>query len=123
MKTAIKFDWASRVDYKPDRKAAFHRQAKAHLRKLADLLDLAPGSYDLRSNEGGIAVSGEITLHTETMYVQVSQSCIGVGMGILIRRCKGRKDYTGGQNHWLALGSLDNLPSLATFIKKVEGIG
>jgi hypothetical protein len=35
------------------------------------------GDYDLRSNEAGLAVSGEITLHADRLYVQVSQSAMG----------------------------------------------
>ena len=43
----------------------------------------------------GTAVSGEITLHGDHLYVQVSQSALGSHSGILFRTCKGRKDYVG----------------------------
>jgi hypothetical protein len=88
------------------RKAAFHKEGKQFLKSLAKALALRPGSFDIRSNLGGIAVSGEVTLHHERLYVQLSESAIQPGVSILYRSCQGRKDYSGGQNHFCAIGSL-----------------
>src|SRR5271165_6273454 len=60
-----------------------------------------------------IAVSGEITLHHERLYVQVCQPATGSDSGILIRSCKGRADYTGGPNNFVPLSCLDNIEALA----------
>ncbi len=90
------------------RKEKYHRIARKQLHKLAQQLDLKPDDYDLRSNKGGVAVCGEITLHTDTLYVQVSQSCLGAGREIMFRRCNGRKDYTGEQNHFAPASALDD---------------
>jgi len=95
----MQFSFATRVDYNDDFKARFHREARDRLVKLATMIPLEPGSFDLRNNRGGVAVSGEITLHAEAIYIQVSQSCVGVGMGVLVRTCQGRADFTGGQNN------------------------
>ena len=73
-------NWIKDCGYDAAQKRVFHSTARARLRRLAGELGLAPGSYDLRSNQGGIAVSGEITLHHEQVYVQVSQSAMGRGM-------------------------------------------
>jgi hypothetical protein len=113
------FNFATPVAYKPYAKVAFHKAGRAKLRALAQALFLPKECYDLRSNQGGIAVSGEITLHTDSIYVQISQSALGGGMGILIRTCKGRKDYTGGRNHWLSLSALDDIPRLAHYVRRV----
>jgi hypothetical protein len=113
------FDWSTSVAYNAQRKASFHATARARLRKLATELGLPNGSYEIRSNQGGIAVSGEATLHHEKIYVQVLQSCLGRGMGILIRKCNGRKDYTGGRNHWLPLNRLDDIAALARYVRTV----
>ena len=78
-------NWYLRCAYEPEQKRRFHTTARARLRKLAAALDFAPDSFDLRSNEGGIAVSGEITMHHDRVYVQVSQSATGYDSGILIR--------------------------------------
>ena len=69
----------------------------------------------------GVAVSGEITLHHERVYIQVSQPSTGHDSGILIRRCKGRKDYTGERNHFASLSLLDDLPALAGRVNAVLG--
>ena len=63
----------------------------------------------MRSNRGGVAVSGEVTLHGQNLYVQICQPATGHDSGILIRTCEGRKDYTGGANNFAPLSLLDNL--------------
>ena len=86
----------------PDKKLSLHRSGTRLCRLLAAELEMSPGSFDIRSNKGGIAVSGEITLHHERIYMQVSQSCMHPrSLSWLIRSCKGRKDYCGGHNHHL----------------------
>ena len=90
------------------KKAAFHSKGKAFMRKLAAELGLVKGSFDVRSNMGGIAVSGEITLHSDSLYVQLSESCMHRGGSLLYRSCKGRKDYTGGPNHFEKMADLKN---------------
>lgn len=117
------FNWSSNVSYQPEHKARFHSMGRARLRMLAALLELPVGSFDIRSNKGGIAVSGEVTLHAERVYVQVSQSCLGGGMGVLVRSCEGRHDYMGGRNHWLPLSQLNDLEALALRVRAVMGEG
>jgi len=89
-------DWYARCAYSPDQKRRFHSTARARLRKLAVELRLPAGSYHLRCNQGGIAVSGEITLHHEAVYIQVCQPATGWDTGILIRTCRGRRYSPAG---------------------------
>lgn len=112
-------DWYSPCSYEPDQKRAFHAAARARLRGLAAELGFPPGSFDLRSNQGGIAVSGEITLHHESVYVQVSQPALGGDAGVLIRSCEGRRDYVGGPNHFAPLSLLDDVPALSDRVRAV----
>ena len=107
------FDWQKPTQYDDCQKAAFHRTASGRLKLLAAQLGWHQADFDLRSNKAGIAVSGEIILHHERVYICVSQSCMGAQSGILIRTCKGRRDYTGGRNHFAALSLLDDPPALA----------
>lgn len=107
------FQWHKSCSYDDEQKKRFHLAARSRLRKLATELRLPPGTYDIRSNKGGIAVSGEITLHHDRAYVQVSQFALTSGHGILIRTAEGRRDYTGGPNHFVALALLDDIPALA----------
>ena len=117
------FQWHKSCSYDEARKKRFHLAACARLRKLAAELELQPGTFDIRSNKGGIAVSGEITLHHDRLYVQVSQFALRSGHGILIRTAEGRRDYTGGPNHFVALNLLDDLPALAAGVRAVTGVG
>ena len=112
-------NWYARCAYEPEIKQRFHTTARARLRRLATALGFPPGSFDLRSNAGGIAVSGEITLHHDHVYVQVCQPATGADSGILIRTCQGRRDYAGGHNHYAPLRLLDDLPALATQVRAV----
>lgn len=116
------FDWNKSCSYDAEQKRRFHTTARSRLKKLAAELRLPPGSYDLRSNRAGIAVSGEITLHHDRAYIQVGQFAMSSGHGILIRTCKGRKDYTGGANHFVALAMLDDILALAEAVRAVTGL-
>jgi hypothetical protein len=117
-RTSTTFDFGKPVAYDEHAKRLFHSRARSQLRRLATALDLSPGSYDLRFNRAGIAVSGEITLHTEHLYVQASQSAMGNANGILFRTCKGRKDYVGGPNNFASLDLLNSPEALAQRIRE-----
>lgn len=117
------FDWTKPCSYDDAQKRRFHATARSRLKQLAAELRLAPGTFEIRSNKGGIAVSGEVTLHHYRAYVQVGQFGLASGHGILIRTCKGRRDYTGGANHFAALALLDDIPALAASVHAVTGVG
>jgi hypothetical protein len=106
-------NWYLCCAYAPEQKRRFHATARARLRKLAAALGFAPDTWDLRSNQGGVAVSGEITMHHDRVYIQVCQPATGHDSGILIRTVAGRRDYTGGRNHFAPLSLLDDIPALA----------
>lgn len=101
------------------RKEQFHRQGKSFLKKIAAAIGLPAGSFDIRSNKAGMACSGEVTLHGEHIYIQLSESCMGPGLQALFRTCNGRKDYTGGANNFAKLESMSN-DDCAGFIRRVR---
>jgi hypothetical protein len=86
-------------------KSQFHTTYARVLRHIAKkCLGLQKGEYQVRSNKGGPEVLGEVTLHTDTFYVQIG----GLNPDlVLYRSCKGQKDYTGGWNRWLRRADLD----------------
>jgi hypothetical protein len=114
------FDFRKRASYDADQKRLFHSEARRRLLELAAALGLAPDEYDLRSNQGGIAVSGEVTLHGDRLYVQASQPATGSDTGILFRSCEGRRDYGGrsGRNHFASLDLLHQPGELARLIRR-----
>ena len=87
-------------------KKLFHSRARRLLRYFAEnVLGLHKDAFDVSSCYGGPAVPGEAILHTDSLYVRIYGGCTQWGdwdgaMRVLYRSCKGRKDYTGGRNHW-----------------------
>ena len=116
-RTAPRFDFRRPVSYDPEAKRLFHILARRQLLALAVALGLGECDYDLRSNQAGIAVSGEITLHADRLYVQVSQSCMGPDASILFRGCRDRRDYVGGANNFASLDLLHSPDELARRIR------
>ena len=115
-----RFDFRKSVAYDSDAKQQFHTHARRQLRKLATHLVFLAGDYDLRTNRAGIAVSGEITLHADRLYVQVSQPFGGFDSGVMFRTCKGRKDYVGGPNNFASLDLLHEPQELAFRIRNAR---
>lgn len=94
------------VSYDEAAKRTFHAEGRTAMRRLAEVLRLEDGSYEVRSNKGGPAVSGEITLHGEEVWVQLSLGGLGPDREILYRRVSGRKDHCGERNHWASISML-----------------
>ncbi|ASY46579.1 hypothetical protein CJD35_19065 (plasmid) [Sphingobium xenophagum] len=94
------------VAYDEPAKRLFHSEGRIAVRRLAEALGLAEGSFDVRSNKGGVAVSGEITLHGEDIWVQLSLGLMGPDREILYRRVHGRSDHIGERNHYASIRDL-----------------
>ena len=98
-------------------KLKFHRMGKRVLKAVAEEMGLQSGSFDIRSNLGGVAVSGEIMLHGESIYIVFSQGCMG--NSFMYRQCNGRKDYTGMANHWMDYDNLADLFAACQEFKRI----
>jgi hypothetical protein len=79
------------------RKDSFHRLGKSFLKAYAK--EVLKIDADIRSNRGGDGIMGEVTLHGDNIYIQISgDGFYGSETRVLVRTCNGRKDYCGGQN-------------------------
>jgi hypothetical protein len=117
------FDFKKPVAHDGEAKRAFHTQVRRRLRLLGTALGLTREGYDLRTVKADIAVSGEVTLHGDRIYVRVSQPAAGSGEeGILFRTCEGREDDTGGANNFASLDLLHQPKELARLIKEKCGV-
>ena len=105
------------VGYNIERKDAVKRAGMKFLRDTVKVLGWSKDTYDIRYNAGGIAVSGDCTLHHDRVYVTFNADGYG-GMGILIRTCGGRKDYTGGRNQYVSFENL-SVERFAEIVSKV----
>ena len=95
---AVKTDWLN--------------TGRSLMRKLAKELGLPKDSFDIRVNPAGPAVSGDVHLHGDFIYVALEQSCTGNAM-FYWRFCNGRKDFTGQYNRWEKFDVLLDLPAFA----------
>ena len=110
------------LSYNEEAKAKFLSSARRVCEAIAHELGLSRGQYKVSINRAGIAVSGEVTLHAEHIYIQLGQS--GLESRFMYRWCNGRTDYTGGQNRWMDFNNLiptrfDN--AVLQFKKCMEG--
>jgi hypothetical protein len=103
------------LGYNQEQKTQFLNMSRRLGRILAERLGIS--NYDLRTNKAGIAVSGEVTLHTDTIYVQLGQGFIN--NGFLARKCNGKKDYAGGRNHIVKWEALRDLDKVVSFLKEM----
>lgn len=115
-------NWYRRCSYDTEQKRRFHSDARKRLKCLAVELGFRPASYEIRSNLGGIAVSGEVILHHEAVYIQICQPATGHDTGVMIRTCQGRRDYSGGRNHFEPLARLDDIDGLAARVREIMTI-
>jgi hypothetical protein len=77
-------------------KEEYRRLGRKLLKAIAELLELKKEDFDIRWNPGGIACSGDHTLHTDWFYLALHDN-LGSGW-FYYRTCKSRKDYSGGTN-------------------------
>ena len=96
------------VAYDQDAKKLFHGEARRALIALADALGYERSDYDIRSNAGGPAVSGEVTLHSDELYVQISCGGFSHNGEILYRRCRDRRDFSGERNNYAGIREITN---------------
>nr|CCD32223.1 Conserved hypothetical protein [Methylocystis sp. SC2] len=113
------FDWHRHCAYDGAHKKLFHAKGRAALQALAKELRLPRDSFTIRTCEGCVAVSGEIILHGERIYIQISKPVTGADSGVLIRSCNGRRDYEDGRNHFAPLSLLDEPAALAGYVRAV----
>jgi hypothetical protein len=77
--------------YNETHKAEYKKLGRRILKEIAKQMGLQKGEFDIRWNPGGIACSGDHTLHTDKVYVALHDN-IGSGW-FYWRKCHGRKDY------------------------------
>jgi hypothetical protein len=95
-------DLMAAAPYNATAKRRWLNAARKAARSVAEDLGLAPGTFEVRTSKGGIAVPGEVILHGEAVYLCLGTSMPGGDLVGFARSCKGRRDYTGGVNRWLS---------------------
>ena len=61
---------------------------------------------------------GEVTLHSDHLYLMVH---VMTGeLRVMYRTCKGRKDYSGGMNHFIGVSDLASTTASERFVAKLK---
>ena len=96
-------NWYATCAYNDAQKQSFHATGRKRLKASRRSPRLRARQHSTSETTAAASrVSGEVTLHAESLYVQICQPATGADSGILIRTCEGRKDYTGGRNNFAA---------------------
>jgi hypothetical protein len=103
-------------------KRDFHYYGAKLLRSLAVKIGLERGTHHVRSNMGGDAVSGEIYLRHDKLYMWITQSFIGPDVLITYRACNGRKDHRGEENNTIIVADLIDDNCLSPFVAHCQRI-
>lgn len=91
----------AQLSYHEENKEHFLRETRRLAARFATELELSPAQFDLRVNRGGIAGSGDVTLHADHLYVMLNAEIdFGRGRAFMFRGCRSRQDYTGLGNRW-----------------------
>jgi len=93
------------ASYNAQRKEEYRRLSMRLLREVRKLLGGSAETIDVRFNPGGIAVCGDATLHSDSVYIQISAGSFD-GLGVLVRAVSSRKDYLGAGNRYCSLERL-----------------
>lgn len=104
LKRFVNLAKSGKLSYNEVNKAMFHSLGMRVMRAIAKKLNLAPGTFDVRWNEAGIACSGEVMLHAEHLFIEFSEYCLGDVF--MYRWCRDRKDSCGGANQWMMWDAL-----------------
>lgn len=91
----------AQLSYHEENKEHFLRETRRLATRFAAELSLTSSQFDLRVNRGGIAGSGDVTLHADHLYVSLNAEIdFGRGRAFMFRGCRSRQDYTGLGNRW-----------------------
>jgi len=117
-----------KCSYNDENKREFERLGKKLARELRKALGFTSESADVRYNAGGIAVSGDVTLHMERVYLTFNADGFSSDLGIMYRHCNGRKDYGAGlstPNHyysWQLLQMREGFAGLVQTLRAFAGV-
>jgi len=111
------------ASYNAQRKEEYRRLSMRLLREVRKLLGGSAETIDVRFNPGGIAVCGDATLHSDSVYIQISAGSFD-GLGVLVRAVSSRKDYLGAGNRYCSLERLAQFGAqgLAQFAEQVASV-
>jgi len=100
-------------------KKEFHLDSKAFLRSVAKALGMLPADFNLGSRKGGSGAAGEITLHSDSLYIQVF-SWDTDDISVTYRACHGRQDFRGHSVNIIPMAKLKSSFGQQIWLKRLN---
>jgi hypothetical protein len=103
-------------------KSRFLALGRQMARQIAKDLQLPQGSFEVKGHWAGDGTPGEVTLHTEKLYLDFVRNPV-VGHKFMYRRCNGRKDFVGKGNNWALYSELQvDYPRLLSTFRALHDV-
>lgn len=101
------------VDFDPEGKRAFRREAGRALRQIANEIGLSSDHYTIHHDSDYFGAAGDVTLACGSLHIRITATRLKAGREISYRTARNRYDELGGPLHHADIGRLANLERFA----------
>jgi hypothetical protein len=105
------------VDYDPEAKRAFRREASRSLRQIAAEVGLTHDQYTINLGGEQPGPVGDVTLASDYLHLRISAGNFRCGREFSYRKTRSRHDEFSGTLHQTDIGKLSDIPKLARRIE------
>ena len=106
------------VDFDPEAKRAFRREASRALRQIAYELGITRDQCAVQCFPDHCGPPGDVTLGSDQFHLRISIDAFRSGREITYRRARNRHDEFGGPIHHADIGRLADIPGFARRIER-----
>ena len=110
------------VDYDPEARRAFRREASRALRQIAYEIGLSRDQYAVQCFPDHSGPPGDVTLSNDQFHLRISAHAFRSGREISYRRARSRHDEFGGPVHNADIGCFADIPGFARRIERDLGM-
>lgn len=98
------------VDFDPEAKRAFRREASRSLRQIASEIGIASDDYRVHHDSDHFGAAGDVTLASGNVHIRITATRLKAGREISYRTSRNSHDELGGPLHHADIGRLADIP-------------
>ena len=110
------------IDYDPEAKRAFRREASRALRQIAYELGITRDQCAVQCFPDHCGPPGDVTLGSDQFHLRISTDAFRSGREITYRRARNRHDEFGGPIHYADIDCLTDIPGFGRRIARDLGL-